>query len=227
MGFPGGSVGTESACNVGDLGSVPGLGRSPGRGHGNPLQYSCLENPHGQRSLVSYSPWGHKEQDTAPALQADSLLYAFRNLKRTNKNQSLLYVGWAQGFKKKSNIRHLPFTCFFLTFFKNVGHLLKPLMTLLQYCFGFMLLAFWPRGPWALTSSTRDETHTPCIVKQKSLACFLNAFFVVVNFFALLILFSMAAGCGRLGKMELCRRELGISALEVGAICIGIPNTLF
>ena len=46
-------------------------------------------------------------------------------------------------------------------------------------------------------------------------------------FFALLILFSMAAGCGRLGKTELCRRELGISALEVGAICTGIPNTLF
>ena len=41
----------ESACNLGDLGSIPGLGRSSGGGHGNPLQYSCLENPHGQRSL--------------------------------------------------------------------------------------------------------------------------------------------------------------------------------
>ena len=39
-----GSDGKESACNVGDLGSVPGLGRSPGGGHGKPLQYSCLEN---------------------------------------------------------------------------------------------------------------------------------------------------------------------------------------
>ena len=46
---------------VGDLGSIPGLGRSPGGGHGNPLQYSCLENLHGQRSLVGYSPWGHKQ----------------------------------------------------------------------------------------------------------------------------------------------------------------------
>ena len=45
MGFPGGSDGKESACNVGYLGSIPGLGRSPGGGHGNPLQYSCLENP--------------------------------------------------------------------------------------------------------------------------------------------------------------------------------------
>ena len=44
-GFPGGSDGKECALNVGDLGSIPGLGRSPGKGHGNPLQYSCLENP--------------------------------------------------------------------------------------------------------------------------------------------------------------------------------------
>ena len=44
-GFPGGSEGKASACNAGDLGSIPGLGRSPGEGNGNPLQYSCLENP--------------------------------------------------------------------------------------------------------------------------------------------------------------------------------------
>ena len=57
-GFPGGSDGKESACNAGDLGSIPGSGRTPGGGHGNPLQYPCLENPHGQRSLAGYSPWG-------------------------------------------------------------------------------------------------------------------------------------------------------------------------
>ena len=51
-GFPGGSDSKEFTCNVGDLGSILGLGRSPGWGHGNPLQYSCLENPHGQRSLM-------------------------------------------------------------------------------------------------------------------------------------------------------------------------------
>ena len=45
MGFPRGSAGKESACNVGDLGSIPGLRRSPGEGSGYPLQYSCLENP--------------------------------------------------------------------------------------------------------------------------------------------------------------------------------------
>ena len=64
LGFPSGSDGTESDCNAGDLGSIPGLGRSPGRGQGNPLQYSCLENPYGQMSLEGYSPWGHKELDT-------------------------------------------------------------------------------------------------------------------------------------------------------------------
>ena len=63
MGFSGGSDGKESACNAGDLDSIPGLGRSPGGGHGNPLQCSCLENPHGQRSLVGYSPWGCKESN--------------------------------------------------------------------------------------------------------------------------------------------------------------------
>ena len=45
LGFPDGSDSKESNCNAGDLGSIPGLGRSPGGGHGNPLQYSCLENP--------------------------------------------------------------------------------------------------------------------------------------------------------------------------------------
>ena len=62
--FPSSSDSKESACKAGDLGSIPGLARSPGGGHGNSLQYSCLEDPHGQRSLVSYSPWGHKELGT-------------------------------------------------------------------------------------------------------------------------------------------------------------------
>ena len=63
LGFPGGSDSKESACNVGDLGSIPRLGRSAGGGHGNPLQDSGLENPHGQRGLAGYSPRGHKELD--------------------------------------------------------------------------------------------------------------------------------------------------------------------
>ena len=67
-GFPEGSDSKESACSAGDLGSIPGSGRSPGRGHGNPLQYSCLEYPHGQRSLAGYSPWDHKEWDMTERL---------------------------------------------------------------------------------------------------------------------------------------------------------------
>ena len=63
QGFPDGSDHKESTCNAGHLGSIPGLGRSPGEGHGKPLQYSCLKNPHGQRSLTGYSPWGCKESD--------------------------------------------------------------------------------------------------------------------------------------------------------------------
>ena len=68
LGFPGGSDSTESACNAGDLDLMSGLGRSPGEGNGNPLQYSCLENPRGQRSLVGYSPWVLKESDMTAGL---------------------------------------------------------------------------------------------------------------------------------------------------------------
>ena len=61
---PGGSDGKDSACNAGDLGSIPGLRKSPGGGLGNPLQYSCRGNPHGQRSLAEHSPWVCQESDT-------------------------------------------------------------------------------------------------------------------------------------------------------------------
>ena len=60
LGFPCGSAGKISTCNAGDLGSIPGSGRSSGGGHGNPRQYSWLENPHGERSPVGYSPWGRE-----------------------------------------------------------------------------------------------------------------------------------------------------------------------
>ena len=63
MDFPGGSDGKESTHNEGDLGSIPGLGRSPGGGHGHPIQYSCLENSPGQRSLEGHSLWGCKDLD--------------------------------------------------------------------------------------------------------------------------------------------------------------------
>ena len=68
LGFPGGSDSKESTCSARDPGSIPGLGKCPGGGHGNPLQYTCLENPHGQRNLAGYSLWGHKESDTTERL---------------------------------------------------------------------------------------------------------------------------------------------------------------
>ena len=52
-----------NAGDIRDTGSISGPVRSPGGGHSNPVQYSCLENPHGQRSLAGYSPQGHKESD--------------------------------------------------------------------------------------------------------------------------------------------------------------------
>ena len=70
QGFPGGAMVKNLLANAGDAGdkgSIPGLGSSPGGGRGNPLQYSCLENPHGQKSLVGYSPQGCKEPDTTEA----------------------------------------------------------------------------------------------------------------------------------------------------------------
>ena len=64
LGFPGGSEVKASACNVGDLGSIPGSGRSPGEGNSNPKPGES----HGQKSLVGYSPQGHKESDTTERL---------------------------------------------------------------------------------------------------------------------------------------------------------------
>ena len=71
----------EFTCNVEDLGSIPGLGRSPGGGHDNPPQCSHLENPHGQRSLVGYSPWGHRVGYNQVTMQAHNALsqVSFRN----------------------------------------------------------------------------------------------------------------------------------------------------
>ena len=82
---------------------IPGLGRFTEGGHGNRLQYSCLENPHGQRSLVGYSTWGHKELDTTEQLSRHST-----NLSRQiHKNKIsidrclMLWVGWEEPSKEK------------------------------------------------------------------------------------------------------------------------------
>ena len=67
-GFPGGSDGKEYACNAGELGSIPGSGRSPGRREWQPIPVFLPGESHGQRILAGYSPWGCKESDTTEQL---------------------------------------------------------------------------------------------------------------------------------------------------------------
>ena len=83
MDFPSGSDGKESACNMGDLGSNPGLGRSPGEGSGYPPVF-LLRKCHEQRSLVVYSPWGHKESDPTH--------FHFTIVRRPSDSEALLPV---------------------------------------------------------------------------------------------------------------------------------------
>ena len=109
LGFPGGSDGKDSACNAGNPVSISGLGRSPGEGNGNPLQYSCLENPMDRRAWRANSLWGCKESDTAewltlftscelssfPGVQVNSGIYlAFRGLCKPGWKQ--VFYSWNQ-----------------------------------------------------------------------------------------------------------------------------------
>ena len=68
MGFPGSSDGKESACNAGDLASIPRSGRTPGEGNGNPPQYSVPENFKDRGAWQGYRAWGSKEWDTSERL---------------------------------------------------------------------------------------------------------------------------------------------------------------
>ena len=90
--FPGGSDSKASAYNVGDLGSTPGSERSPGEGNGNPLQYFCLEKSHGQRNLVGYSPWGHKELDMTEQLHFPSSIMGASPFSTSVSYIVLLYI---------------------------------------------------------------------------------------------------------------------------------------
>ena len=73
MAFPGDPDSKESACNVGDLGLIPGSGRSPGGGHGNPLQYSCLENPM-DRGAWQATVYGVAKSQTTERLSTHTLM---------------------------------------------------------------------------------------------------------------------------------------------------------
>ena len=73
-GFPGGSDGKVSVYNAGDLGLIPGLGRSPGEGNGKPTLVLLPGRSHGQRSLVGYSPWGRKASDVTNVTATTTVL---------------------------------------------------------------------------------------------------------------------------------------------------------
>ena len=105
MGFPGGSDGKESTCIVGHLALIPGLGRSPAGGHGNSFQYSCLENPNGQRSLVGYSPWGRKELDMTEWLStAQHSTWMFLSASNPKSHQCLLTLDYVKSLRKNTAI---------------------------------------------------------------------------------------------------------------------------
>ena len=94
--------GKESACSVGDLGLIPGLGRSPGGGHGNPLQYSLSGESHGQRSLVGYSPWCCKELDRTEKLSMHTHTHTFYNRKKVSLPKPIFKnLSWSEEGRNK------------------------------------------------------------------------------------------------------------------------------
>ena len=108
MDFPRSSTGKESACNAGYLGSVTGLGRSPEGGHGNPLQYSCLENLHGQRSLAGWSPWNHRvRHHWATKHSTAQLNYSHEQKHITKITENGLVTGWNWKQLKASVIKKI------------------------------------------------------------------------------------------------------------------------
>ena len=94
--FPGGSDGEESTCNLGDPGSIPGLGRSPGGEHGNPLQYSCLENPM-DRGAWWATVHGIAELDTSEWLTL-SILFIDKRLQGALLKRQLYLKGFLSDF---------------------------------------------------------------------------------------------------------------------------------
>ena len=81
--FPGSSDGKVSACNVGDLDSIPGLERSPGEGNGNPLQYPCLENSMDGGEWLGHSPWGHRVDTTEHLRWSTAVFFNTRDVSST------------------------------------------------------------------------------------------------------------------------------------------------
>ena len=94
----GGSVIRNLPANAGDLGLIPGPGRSPGEGNGNTRQYSCLEKSHGQRSLADYSPWGPKELGMTEQLRMQACMQEKPKLKTKGR---FLWMIWTNRLYSK------------------------------------------------------------------------------------------------------------------------------
>ena len=127
-GFPGGSESKESACNAGDLGLIPRVGRSPGGGHGNPLQYSCLEN-----SMDGGAWWGRKESDTTERLQCQCQC-------RPASSKLLLLIHTATAYFFQTFSPSLFFFLMWTTF--------KVFTEFVTVVLLFYVLVFWPPGMW-------------------------------------------------------------------------------
>ena len=84
---------------VQEMGSIPGLSRFPGGGHGNLLQYSCPENPHGQRSLAGCSPWSHKKSDMTEQLNTTQW-YVNRYFQNWNNNNKKILTGYPKAVRQ-------------------------------------------------------------------------------------------------------------------------------
>ena len=127
-GAPGGSDGKESACSAGDLGSIPGLGRSPGEGNGNPLQYSCLKNP------MERGAWQAKVHGVAELDATEQLHFHFLLLLMM-LNQDLLVSSFLMC---KENFKIFPFRIWFMV------HLILVYYTIFvtRSCFSEYLLVF-------------------------------------------------------------------------------------
>ena len=159
--FPGGSDGKESVCNAEGLGWIRGLGRSPGGRYGNPLQYSCLENPHGQCSLGSYSTQGCKELDMNEHLRAHKLIKQVWGVcvhaTCMCRSQLTLYCFWRSScfqpiswsyyfnllWKTRSRSPNLKMKNFlWIIFIFFIEMILHNLFRMLRYCFYVFLKVF-------------------------------------------------------------------------------------